>query len=59
VEATPFADRDGRIAHRVTLSAGLAEYPRDGGSVADLMAVADARLYQAKRAGRNRVVVAS
>ena len=59
VEATPFADRDGRVAHRVTLSAGLAEYPGDGGSVAELMAAADARLYEAKRTGRNRVVMAS
>ena len=59
VEATPFADRDGRVAHRITLSAGLAEYPGDGTSVVELMAAADARLYQAKRAGRNRVVVAS
>ncbi len=59
VQATPFADRDGRGAHRVTLSAGLAEYPRDGVSVEELMAAADARLYEAKRGGRNRVVFSS
>jgi diguanylate cyclase (GGDEF)-like protein len=39
----------------ITLSVGLAEFPRDGESPADLLACADQRLYAAKRAGRNRV----
>jgi two-component system cell cycle response regulator len=39
----------------ITLSVGLAVFPQDGESPADLLACADQRLYAAKRAGRNRV----
>ena len=39
-----------------TASVGVAAYPQDGNSIAALMQRADARLYQAKEAGRNRVV---
>jgi PleD family two-component response regulator len=41
-------------AGRVTLSAGVAEFRR-GDSVESLLARADAALYRAKAAGRNRV----
>ncbi|NOX53030.1 MAG: GGDEF domain-containing protein [Planctomycetes bacterium] len=44
---------------RVTLSAGLATFPVHAQSVQELIAAADAALYQAKQAGRNRVCVAS
>ena len=37
------------------VSAGVATAPEHAGSVADLLAVADAGLYEAKRRGRNRV----
>ncbi|VXB02731.1 conserved membrane hypothetical protein [Luteimonas sp. 9C] len=47
-------DRDGR-ALPVCFSAGLAAFPHDGGDVSALLGVADRRLQQAKRAGRNRV----
>jgi len=39
----------------ITLSVGLAVFPSDGETPADLLARADQRLYAAKRAGRNRV----
>ncbi len=45
-------------AGSVTLSFGVAEFPAHGDSGAALIAVADATLYQAKREGRNRVLVA-
>ena len=41
---------------RVTLSAGIASYPADGASLADLTRRADLALYGAKHEGRNRVV---
>lgn len=44
--------------HRLqaTLSGGFAMYPAEGTSWDELFAVADARLYAAKHAGRNRIV---
>ena len=54
VAATSFGESE-RALHRVTLSAGIAQYPGDGASASELLEVADARLYETKRAGRNRV----
>lgn len=48
----------GRPLGTVTMSAGVAAYPRDGASGAAVMARADEALYQAKRDGRDRVVIA-
>jgi diguanylate cyclase (GGDEF)-like protein len=45
---------DGREL-RLTVSAGIAAYPEDGRSVKELVAAADAALYRAKEAGRDRV----
>jgi two-component system cell cycle response regulator len=39
----------------VTASVGVAMYPNDGGTAADVLAAADAALYVAKAAGRDRV----
>ena len=47
-------DRQERV--RVTISAGLASYPEDGQDATELFASADERMFEAKRAGRNRVV---
>jgi two-component system, cell cycle response regulator len=44
---------------RVTISAGLASFPQDGQEAAKLFALADERMFQGKREGRNRVVAAT
>jgi two-component system, cell cycle response regulator len=41
---------------QITISVGLAGFPQDGRDAARLFAVADERMFQAKREGRNRVV---
>jgi diguanylate cyclase (GGDEF)-like protein len=55
VESEPLIDGTA-VPVRVTVSAGVASWPADGDSVSDLIAEADRRLFQAKNAGRNRVV---
>ncbi|MBI2390516.1 MAG: GGDEF domain-containing protein [Deltaproteobacteria bacterium] len=56
VESTAVARRIGGSARAqgVSLSIGGACWPQDCPNPADLLAIADARLYQAKRAGRGR-----
>ena len=46
-------------AGQVTLSIGVAEFPLHGDTGEKLIDVADAALYEAKRGGRNRVIVAA
>ena len=52
VAATEFAGR------KVTVSIGVASLPGNGDTSESVIAAADAALYQAKREGRNRVVLA-
>jgi diguanylate cyclase (GGDEF)-like protein/PAS domain S-box-containing protein len=47
----------GKPLGSVTISAGVASFPQDASSPAQLMASADAALYQAKKGGRDRVNV--
>ena len=57
VEASPV--RCGGHSVRVTLSAGIATCPNHASTAQELIAVADAALYQAKQSGRNRVCLAA
>lgn len=49
----------GKEVGRITISIGLAQFPAQGSTVEALLLAADKALYEAKAAGRNRVVVAS
>ncbi|MHB1668701.1 EAL domain-containing protein [Thiomonas sp.] len=51
--ARPY-DLDGRILH-TTVSVGVAQFPRDGRTIAELLSHADTALHEAKTQGRNRV----
>jgi diguanylate cyclase (GGDEF)-like protein len=55
VEQTAFEHTSGQPGGHVTISGGVATAPGDGDDVDALLRNADAALYQAKRAGRNRV----
>ncbi|HEU4402200.1 MAG TPA: sensor domain-containing diguanylate cyclase [Candidatus Polarisedimenticolia bacterium] len=55
IEANPFANRESQPLKTVSLSGGVATFPDDGRTGPDLIAAADAALYRAKKAGRNRV----
>lgn len=50
---------DGRTLSGVTLSLGVAVFPENGQTGDELLRAGDEALYAAKRAGRDRVVVAS
>ena len=57
LEARPVSGVDGEAFH-VTVSAGCAEIDRADPTMVELIGRADAALFAAKRAGRNRVVAA-
>ena len=50
---------EGRPLQPVTASIGVAEFPTHGTSGTSLLSAADAALYAAKRAGRNRICTAN
>lgn len=51
----PYPNRESQPLKIVSLSGGVATFPDDGRTGADLIKAADAALYEAKRDGRNRV----
>lgn len=56
VAATPLAARPGFPPASLTLSVGLAAWPGDSEDPESLLAIADARLKEARTGGRNRVM---
>ena len=56
VESHDFPGGEKQPLGRVSISLGVGSFPPDGGDPAELMAYADARLYQAKHGGKNAVV---
>ncbi|MHC1684145.1 MAG: diguanylate cyclase [Clostridiaceae bacterium] len=46
----------GEISNSVTSSFGISYYPYDGDNIEKVLNVADKRLYEAKRLGKNRVI---
>jgi len=53
VRMDPFSSGDSRV--NVTVSIGVASFPDDGPDADQVLAMADANMYRAKRAGRDRV----
>jgi diguanylate cyclase (GGDEF)-like protein len=56
VRAEPF--RHGELRHPVTVSIGVAAFPRHGRSAAEVLQASDTALYAAKHEGRDRWEVA-
>ncbi|HET9482182.1 MAG TPA: sensor domain-containing diguanylate cyclase [Candidatus Polarisedimenticolia bacterium] len=56
IESCPFPNESSQPLGKVTISGGVATFPFDARSTADLIRCADQALYEGKRAGRNRVV---
>jgi diguanylate cyclase (GGDEF)-like protein len=51
----PFPSRETQPGGLLTISIGIATFPRDAAGARELIDMADKALYQAKRAGKNRV----
>jgi len=51
----PYPNRESQPLKVISLSGGVATFPDDGRTGADLIKAADAALYEAKRDGRNRI----
>jgi two-component system cell cycle response regulator len=59
VASTPVALSTRGEEAQITISAGLASFPQDAEDAEELFALADERMFQAKKDGRNRVVAGS
>ncbi len=59
IAGTPIALPQRGAKVHVTVSAGLSSYPQDAKDASELFALADERMFQAKKEGRNRVVAGS
>jgi diguanylate cyclase (GGDEF)-like protein len=57
VEGHPFHGRDEQPSGRVTMSLGVATFPRAGKTATELLDNADKALYRSKGAGRNQVTL--
>lgn len=55
IETTSFRGEKLLPGGKLTVSVGIATYPRDGGTFKELLECADKAMYRAKRNGRNRV----
>jgi diguanylate cyclase (GGDEF)-like protein len=55
VEDEPFEHRETQPAGMISVSGGVATFPKDGTSIEELIRRADEALYTAKKSGRNRV----
>ena len=58
VEAFKFKYEETQPNGKITVSMGVATFPEDGKTFNELVSLADKRLYQAKKNGRNQVVLA-
>ncbi len=56
IESYPFPHGEKQPLGKLTISGGVAAFPSDGAQSGDLIRGADLALYEAKRAGRNRVL---
>jgi diguanylate cyclase (GGDEF)-like protein len=56
VASHPYAKAESQPLKKISLSGGVATFPDDGRTGSDLIAAADAALYRAKQAGRNRIL---
>jgi diguanylate cyclase (GGDEF)-like protein len=59
ISTTDIAIPGTEVPVRITISGGLAIFPTHGQSTTELFRAADAALYESKRQGRNRILVAT